>query len=86
MEDAERVRADIGALRKQLYAVVEKNAAGKTGPEVVRALKRISEVMYGSGVDEALRKTEQKMKNWDNIADAWDLTWLTVLAIELKRA
>jgi hypothetical protein len=41
--------------------------------------------MYSAGIDEALRSAEAKIQNWDNIASAWDLTWLTLFAYFLKK-
>ena len=70
-------------LRYTLYQVLEKNAEKLTGPQVIRALKAISEEMYAAGIDSALRKTEGKIHNWDNIASAWDLTWMTLFTARL---
>lgn len=78
--------ADVDELRHGLYQVVKRNAEGLPGPVVVEVLKSISEDMYAAGVDEALRMTEREISNWDNIASAWDLTWLTLFALKLKRA
>lgn len=76
--------ADVNLLRYSLYKVVENNAKPLTGAQVIRALKGISEEMYDAGVDDALRWTEREMQSWDNIASAWDLTWLTLLAVRLR--
>lgn len=75
---------DISILRASLYKVVEANAKGLTGPEVIRVLKTVSEDMFEAGIDEALRNAEKDISKWENIADAWDLTWLTVLGLKLK--
>lgn len=76
---------DIDLLRAELYKVTEANAVGLSGVRVVQCLKTISEEMYAAGIDEALRKTEGQIKNWDNIASAWDLTWLTLFAYKLHQ-
>ena len=80
-----KTQADIGKLRSAMYRVVERNAKGLDGPTVVRALKKISEDMFEAGIDEACREAESKITDWNNIADAWDLTYLTLFAVELKR-
>lgn len=76
---------DVDLLRQSLYRVTEKNAEGLSGPQVVRILKEISEEMYSAHIDEALRKTEGKIQEWDNIASAWDLTWLTLFTHRLAK-
>lgn len=77
--------ADVDILRASLYEVVEKNARGLTGPQVVRCLKEASEEMYAAGIDEALRMTESRIEQWDHIASAWDLTWMTLFAHALSK-
>lgn len=76
---------DVGILRETLYDVVKKNAKGLSSDEVIDCLKEISETTYAAGMDEALRAAESRIKKWDNIADAWDLIWLTVYALELAK-
>lgn len=83
---AEQAQNDVGILRDALYTVVEKNAAGLEPDQVVRILKSMSEDMYAVGIDNALRNAESRIKIWDNIASAWDLTWLTLFAYRLARA
>lgn len=77
---------DVNELRYSLYKVVARNAARLSGEKVVRVLKAISEEMYAAGIDEALRMTEGRIQHWDNIASAWDLTWLTLFAVRLYEA
>lgn len=69
-------------LRCALFDIVEKNTEGLSAATVVHVLKKISEDMYGARVDEALAAIP--VKGLDAIADAWDLTWLTLLAVELR--
>jgi hypothetical protein len=76
---------DIAALRDCLYEVVAKNAQPLDSVEVVQVLKSISEEMYAAGIDEALRSAESRIKDWDHIASAWDLTWLTLFAYSLSK-
>lgn len=81
-----RAHDDINTLRDALYRVVERNSKGLSGAKVVRILKSISQEMYGAGIDESLREAEARIIHWDNIASAWDLTWLTLFAYKLKEA
>jgi len=76
---------DIAALRDCLYEVVAKNAQPLDSVEVVQVLKSISDEMYAAGIDEALRSAESRIKDWDHIASAWDLTWLTLFAYSLSK-
>lgn len=76
---------DVDILRSCLYSEMMKRAETLSGPQVLKALKEISEEMYASGLDEALHKAEADIKQWNNIASAWDLTWLTLLAVRLNR-
>jgi hypothetical protein len=76
---------DIAILRESLYEVVSANARSLDPAEVIDVLKSISEEMYSAGIDEALRSAEARIQNWDNIASAWDLTWLTLFAYFLKK-
>lgn len=72
----------VSHLRFAMYKVIEKNAEGLTAVEVIRALKKISEDMYGAHIDEALAAIP--VEGLDAVADAWDLTWLSLLAVELR--
>jgi hypothetical protein len=65
--------------------VVAKNAQPLDSVEVVQVLKSVSEEMYAAGIDEALRSAESRIKDWDHIASAWDLTWLTLFAYSLSK-
>lgn len=77
--------SDVDTLRSCLYSEMMNRAKGLSGPQVLKALKEISEEMYASGLDAALHKAEVDIKEWDNIASAWDLTWLTLLATRLHK-
>ena len=77
--------ADVDLLRAELFEIAIRNAKGKDGGKVLQCLKEMSEEMYASGIDESLRMTEKQIDNWDNIASAWDLTWLTLLTYKLKK-
>lgn len=75
---------DISILRASLYKVVRKNVKGLSAEDVVDVLKTVSEEMFEAGIDETLRLAEARIKKWENIADAWDLTWLTMFAYLLS--
>lgn len=76
---------DISILRSALYDVAIENAEDLSGQDVLRILKTVSEDMFEAGIDEALRHTEKKIDKWENIADAWDLTWLTLFTLKLHQ-
>ena len=57
------------------------NARELTGSEVIRALHEISDDIYYAGIDQAYVIT--KVRDPQNLADAWDLTWLTALSVNL---
>ncbi len=75
--------SDIAAFRESLWQTLDRNAAGLSGPEVVRALKVISDEIYHAGIDEAYVRA--RVEKGQSIADAWDLTWVTALSIHLWR-
>lgn len=80
---AQTVQDDVGALRAGVYRELIKKYGNLSGTQVLMALKDASEDIYESGVDRGLHAA--KIWNLDNVADAWDLTWLTALAIRLNR-
>src|ERR1041385_8447346 len=74
---------DIAAFRESLWATLNRNAAGLSGDQVVTALKLISDEIYDAGIDAAYPRA--RVNNRKNLADAWDLTWVTALSVELRR-
>jgi hypothetical protein len=60
---------------------LDRNSVGLSGPQVVQALKVVSDQIYHAGIDDAYVRI--KGKRGPNIADAWDLTWVTALSINL---
>ena len=74
---------DIAAFRESLWRTLDRNCQGLSGEEVVQALKVVSDEIYHAGIDDAYVRT--KTRKTQNIADAWDLTWVTALSIRLWR-
>jgi hypothetical protein len=72
---------DLADFRASLWKNLAMNAESMTGRQVVKALRDISDDVYHAGIDSAYTTT--KVQDPQNIADAWDLTWLTALNIEL---
>ena len=72
---------DLADFRASLWKTLETNARTLTGPQVVKALRDISDDVYHAGIDGAYTTT--KVRDPQNLADAWDLTWLTALNIQL---
>jgi hypothetical protein len=72
---------DIADFRANLWRAVARNAKHLTGLQVVQALREISDDIYHAGVDSAYINT--KARDPRNLADAWDLTWLTALNVKL---
>jgi hypothetical protein len=72
---------DLADFRASLWTTLAENADRLTGLQVVEALRKISDDVYHAGIDRAYVNT--KVRDPQNLADAWDLTWLTALNIEL---
>jgi hypothetical protein len=72
---------DLADFRASLWKALAVNAESLSGPQVVRALREISDDIYYAGVDKAYVCT--KVRDPQNLADAWDLTWLTALNVNL---
>jgi len=73
--------ADVADFRASLWKALARNAEHLTGVQVVRALREISDDIYHAGIDNAYTTT--KARDPQNLADAWDLTWLTALNVRL---
>ena len=72
---------DLADFRASLWKTLAGNAKTLTGPQIVKALRVISDDVYHAGIDAAYTTT--KVRDARNVADAWDLTWLTALNIKL---
>ena len=72
---------DLADFRASLWRTLAKNAKDLTGLQVVRALREISDDVYHAGIDGAYVAT--KVRDPRNLADAWDLTWLSALNVRL---
>lgn len=77
------VRMDVAALRDSIYRTLYAKYGRLSGLEVLKALHDASEDMYAAGIDHGMQKA--KIHDLDNVADAWDLTWLTAFAIRLEQ-
>jgi hypothetical protein len=80
---AAEARKDVAVFRESLWKTLTRNSEGLSGTEVVKALKVISDDIYHAGIDEAY--VEAPIKDDRNVADAWDLTWVTALSVDLRR-
>lgn len=69
----------ITEFRARMWATFRANAKGKTGQQVVDALERASEKTYAAGIDHAYAGGKLNA----DLAEAFDLTWLTAVNIEL---
>jgi|ERR1700728_1687547 hypothetical protein len=72
---------DLADFRASLWKTLAVNAKPLTGLQVAKALQVISDDVYHAGIDAAYTTT--KVRDARNVADAWDLTWLTALNIKL---
>ena len=72
---------DLADFRASLWKTLAKNAKNLTGSRVVQALREVSDDIYHAGIDNAYTTT--KVRDPQNLADAWDLTWLTALNVKL---
>ena len=72
---------DLADFRTSLWTTLAKNAKHLTGLQVVQALREVSDDIYHAGIDSAYTTT--KVRDPQNLADAWDLTWLTALNVNL---
>jgi len=72
---------DLAAFRASLWTTLAKNGKHLTGLQLVKALREISDDIYHAGIDSAYTTT--KTRDPQNLADAWDLTWLTALNVKL---
>ena len=82
-EPAAEARKDVAAFRESLWKTLDRNSEGLSGRDVVKALKVVSDDVYHAGIDEAYTRT--MVKDGRNLADAWDLTWVTALSVDLRR-
>jgi hypothetical protein len=82
-ELAAEARKDVAAFRESLWKTLDRNSVGLSGCDVIKALKVISDDVYHAGIDEAY--TRAPVKDPRNVADAWDLTWVTALSVDLRR-
>jgi hypothetical protein len=72
---------DLADFRASLWKTLAKNAKHLSGSQVVQALREVSDDIYHAGIDNAYTTT--KVRDPQNLADAWDLTWLTALNVKL---
>jgi hypothetical protein len=72
---------DLADFRASLWKTLARNAKGLSGLQIVQALREVSDDIYYAGIDSAYTTT--KVRDPQNLADAWDLTWLTALNVRL---
>src|ERR1700730_4420303 len=72
---------DLADFRASLWKTLAGNAKTLTGPQIVKALRVTSDDVYHAGIEAAYTTT--KDSDARNAADAWDLTWLQALNINL---
>jgi hypothetical protein len=72
---------DLADFRASLWKALARNAKHLTGLQVAQALREVSDDIYHAGIDSAYTTT--KVRDPQNLADAWDLTWLTALNVKL---
>jgi hypothetical protein len=78
-----RARKDVRAFRESLWKTLERNCEGLSAADVIRALYRVTEDIYYAGIDEAYTRT--RVQDPRNVAEAWDLTWVTALSVALRQ-
>jgi hypothetical protein len=79
----EKMRRDaVSPFRDKVWDLFREHASGMDGSDVVRALKQAGEEIWAIGIDD----TYSSMNHQDDepLANAFDLTWLTVACIKLK--
>jgi len=72
---------DLADFRASLWKTLARNSKQLTGLQVAQALREVSDDIYHAGIDSAYTTT--KARDPQNLADAWDLTWLTALNVKL---
>ena len=83
-KDDGQVINDIQIMRKGFYDLCAKLAMDNGVPvdELMSLLKEVSEDMYTAGLDRVFATAP--LSNHDNVADAFDFTWLAMLAVRLN--
>jgi hypothetical protein len=78
-----KMRRDaVSPFRDKVWDLFREHASGMDGSDVVLALKQAGEEIWAIGIDH----TYSSMNHQDDepLANAFDLTWLTVACIKLK--
>ena len=78
------ILTDVQKMRRAAYVNCAELAKKNKVPvyDLIMMLKEISEDVYTAGVDKTLARA--KLADMDNIADAFDLSWLSPLAIKIN--
>jgi hypothetical protein len=74
---------DLEEFRKKFWRLLKREANQRTGPQVIEALKRASKATWDIGADDAWKEMSKEAQA--RIADAYDLIWMTALALELRK-
>jgi hypothetical protein len=78
-----KMRRDVvSPFRDKLWDLFRQHASGMDGADVVLALKQAGEEIWAVGIDD----TYSSMKHQDDeqLGNAFDITWLTVVCIKLQ--
>ena len=82
-QEGAKARKDVAAFRESLWKTLERNCEGLSAADVIAALHAVTEDIYYAGIDEAY--VNARVKDPRNVAEAWDLTWVTALSVDLRR-
>lgn len=81
--EGSRDREDVARLRDSIYKMLQHRHGHLTGTQILSALQEISEDVHRAGMDQAWEDAD--IHDLENVADAWDLIWLSALAIRLHK-
>ena len=73
----------ISQFRDHLWKAMRGNAKGKTAEQFIDALYEASEEIWAAGIDKAY--ADMKNASLIDLADAFDITWLTATSIKLLK-
>src|SRR5476651_2030450 len=78
-----KMRRDaVSPFRDKLWNLFKERASGMDGADVVLALKQAGEEIWAVGIDDPY--SSMKHQDDEALGNAFDITWLTVVCIQLK--
>lgn len=77
------IHPDVKAFTEALWVQIYQRAEKCTGVEFAHALYKITDELWDAGVDDAFESLH--IKDFDTAGEAFNITWLTALAIKLSR-